>query len=360
MGCPAHPAAEPCGGGRAISFPAKRSNPALSATIPSDIPDILESASIFEGRFICVDTLLEPLPAGVPTLKVPAGPQNVNIAGDVFGGWLMSQVDIAGAVRAMERARGRVATVAVNAFRFFKPVKVSDLVLCYADIVRVGRTSITVDVVVYVERRVPPEFTACTLKVAQATLVYVALDRDGNGRVVPPDPSASTAVEEEVFAVVDERDNVIGHRPRSEIHHLQLRHRAAHIMVFNGRGELLLQKRSLHKESDPGRWDSSAAGHVDREESYDACAVRELAEELGLRVVAPLERLFKIDACADTGWEFVWVYRCRADGPFAFNRAEMDAVAWFSRESLEQGLAERPHEFSSTLPLIWQRLSGLS
>jgi len=128
----------------------------------------------------------EPLPAAPPTLKVPAGPQDVNAAGDIFGGWLMGQVDIAGAVRAMERARGRVATRAVSEFLFLRPVKVGDIVVCYAEVAHVGRTSLTVDIATFVERRDPVDFESFTLKVSQARLVYVALDAAGAPRVVPP------------------------------------------------------------------------------------------------------------------------------------------------------------------------------
>lgn len=119
-------------------------------------------------------------------VKIPAGPQDVNAAGDIFGGWLMSQVDVAGAIRAIERSRGRVATRAVREFQFLKPVKVGDLVLCYAEVSRVGHTSITVDVHVYVERRAQPEYEAETHRVAEASLVYVALDAAGDTRPVPP------------------------------------------------------------------------------------------------------------------------------------------------------------------------------
>ncbi|MGQ0657748.1 MAG: acyl-CoA thioesterase [Chromatiales bacterium] len=128
----------------------------------------------------------DPLPDRAPVMKIPAMPQDVNPSGDIFGGWLMSQVDMAGAILAIERSCGRVATRAVREFQFLKPVKVGDLVLCYAEVTRVGNTSITVDVHVYVERRQPPEYDAETHRVAEASLVYVALDAAGNARPVPP------------------------------------------------------------------------------------------------------------------------------------------------------------------------------
>lgn len=122
------------------------------------------------------------LPDQQPVLRVMPMPADVNAAGDIFGGWVMAQVDIAGAVAAMRRARGRVATVAVNSFQFRQPISVGDVVSFYADIVRVGRTSITVDVAVYAERN-PSE--PVVVKVTEAILTYVALDARGSKRAVP-------------------------------------------------------------------------------------------------------------------------------------------------------------------------------
>ena len=116
---------------------------------------------------------------------------------------------------------------------------------------------------------------------------------------------------EEIFDVVNERDEVVGQNTRREVHRLGLKHRAVHVLVFNSRGETFLQKRSMNKDREPGKWDSSASGHVDSGEDYDACAVRELREEIGLSVAEAPERLFKIAACPETDAEFVWVYRCR-------------------------------------------------
>src|SRR5690349_2794495 len=105
---------------------------------------------------------------------------------------------------------------------------------------------------------------------------------------------------EEVFDVVNERDEVIGQAPRSEVHRRKLNHRAIHVLVFNSRGHLFLQKRSMIKDCFPGAWDSSASGHLDRGEAYDACAVREVREELGIQLPRTPQRLFKVDACAET------------------------------------------------------------
>ena len=116
-----------------------------------------------------------------PTLRVVPMPADENQAGDIFGGWIMSQVDIAGSVAAVRIARGRVATVAVNSFQFKQPVLVGDLVSFYADVVRVGRTSITVNVEVYAQRRPEREEV---VKVTEATLTFVALDEMRQPRVV--------------------------------------------------------------------------------------------------------------------------------------------------------------------------------
>ena len=89
---------------------------------------------------------------------------------------------------------------------------------------------------------------------------------------------------EEIFDVVNERDEVIGQQSRSEVHRLGLMHRAVHVLVFNAAGQVFLQKRSMKKDRQPGLWDSSASGHVDSGEDYDACAVRELREEIGLQL----------------------------------------------------------------------------
>ena len=122
------------------------------------------------------------LPQGKePTLRVVPMPADSNSSGDIFGGWVMSQVDIAGSIPAIRLARGRVATVAVNSFVFRQPVMVGDIVSLYAEVVKVGRTSITVSVEVYAQRN--PVKEEC-VKVTEATLTYVAVDQDRRPRVV--------------------------------------------------------------------------------------------------------------------------------------------------------------------------------
>ncbi len=166
---------------------------------------------------------------------------------------------------------------------------------------------------------------------------------------------------EEVFDVVNDCDEVIGHRTRSEVHRLGLQHRAAHVLVFNSRGEVFLQKRSMKKDRQPGVWDSSASGHLDRGEDYDICAVRELGEEIGLHLKIPPRRLFKLPASVDTDQEHVWVYRCEAEGPFELNREEIETAAWFAADEITRWMQERPQEFADAFKIIWKRImSGAS
>jgi acyl-CoA thioesterase YciA len=124
------------------------------------------------------------LPAKEPVLRVVPMPADVNQHGDIFGGWIMAQVDIAGGVVAARRARGRVATVAVNSFTFKQPVLVGDLVTFYAEITKVGRTSVTVAVEVYAQRN-PTDLV--TVKVTEASLTYVATGADRRPREISPE-----------------------------------------------------------------------------------------------------------------------------------------------------------------------------
>ncbi len=119
-----------------------------------------------------------------PTIRVLAMSTNTNASGDIFGGWIMSQVDIAASIAAYRRAHGRVVTVAVNEFQFHQPVYVGDLISCYAQVVKVGNTSLTVHVEVYAER---DRDTLECIKVTEATLTFVAVGEDRKPRQVPPE-----------------------------------------------------------------------------------------------------------------------------------------------------------------------------
>ncbi|MCC6211210.1 MAG: acyl-CoA thioesterase [Burkholderiales bacterium] len=126
------------------------------------------------------------LPKGrVPALRVVPMPADSNHNGDIFGGWIMAQVDLAGGIVAGRVARGRVATVSVNSFVFKQPVQIGDVLSLYADVVRIGNSSITIDVQVYAERG---RTEARVVKVTEATLTYVAIDLEGRPRPVPRKP----------------------------------------------------------------------------------------------------------------------------------------------------------------------------
>ena len=161
---------------------------------------------------------------------------------------------------------------------------------------------------------------------------------------------------EEIFDVVNERDEVIDRKPRSEVHRLGLLHRAVHVLVFNRRGELFLQKRSMKKDTFPGAWDSSTSGHLDQGEDYDAGAVRELREEIGLIVSTTPRRLFKINARPETGQEFVWVYRLESEGPFILHPDEIERGDWFEPGFVTRWMREQPVDFARALLLIWTML----
>lgn len=120
----------------------------------------------------------------MPAVRTLAMPGDTNPAGDIFGGWLLSQMDVAGGIVAYERAGGRVATVAIDAMTFHAPVSVGDVVSCYADVIRVGRTSLTVQVETWVQRA----RVGVPVKVTEGSFTYVALDNDGAKRPLPPGP----------------------------------------------------------------------------------------------------------------------------------------------------------------------------
>lgn len=192
---------------------------------------------------------------------------------------------------------------------------------------------------------------------------------------------------EEIFDVVNERDEVVGKNTRREVHARKLWHRAIHVLVFSSLGEVFLQKRSMKKDTAAGLWDSSSSGHLDSGEDYDACAVRELREEIGLQLPfcespsdgtpphpalslggreggrrpgegeSKLRRLFKIDACAETGWEFCWVYRCQSEGPFHLHPDEIETGEWFTPKKISSWVAERPQDFASAFRLVWGKFN---
>lgn len=166
---------------------------------------------------------------------------------------------------------------------------------------------------------------------------------------------------DEVFDVVDANDAVIGQATRREVHAKGLWHRAVHVLVFapGGSAKVFLQKRSMAKDTAPGRWDSSCSGHLDSGEDYLAAAVRELGEEIGLRVSGPevLTEVLRLSATADTGWEFVRVYRTESSGPFSLHPAEIERGEWWRVEDVTRAVAERPAEFARAFRFIWGKIA---
>ncbi len=156
----------------------------------------------------------------------------------------------------------------------------------------------------------------------------------------------------ECFPVVDEHDRKTGTAKRAEVHANNLRHRAVHILIFNATGEVLLQKRSAWKDRHPLRWDSSAAGHVEGDETYDETAMRELKEELGVSV--HLQVMGKILASEKTGQEFITVYKAECDGPFRFPPEEIKALKFFPVEIVERWVVNKPEDFAPGFLECWR------
>jgi len=156
---------------------------------------------------------------------------------------------------------------------------------------------------------------------------------------------------EERFPVVDDSDRVIGSERRSKVHGDNLRHRAVHILVFDRKGDLFLQKRSRWKDRHPGVWDSSAAGHVLAGEDYEHAAQRELEEELGIQ--AALDPIAKLPASDNTGQEFIWLYRAVHEGPMCLNRQEIDTGRHFQPAIITGWIGARPGDFAPGFRECW-------
>jgi isopentenyldiphosphate isomerase len=157
---------------------------------------------------------------------------------------------------------------------------------------------------------------------------------------------------EEIFDVVNERDEVVGQATRREVHARGLMHRAVHVLVFDGARRVFLQKRSMKKDMSPGLWDSSCSGHLDSGEDYDTAAGRELGEEIGVPGAQPV-RWFRLEPCEETAQEFCWIYWLRHDGPFVLHPEEIDTGEWLTPEELTRQIATRPANYCSALKLIW-------
>jgi len=172
--------------------------------------------------------------------------------------------------------------------------------------------------------------------------------------------NVKVAGSEEWFDVVNERDEVVGRATRREVHATGLWHRAVHVMVFDGAQRVLLQKRSMLKDLSPGRWDSSCSGHLDAGEDYDTAAARELGEEIGIRLSdgeSPA-RWFRVDACEQTGWEFVWVYRLNYAGVITLDPLEIQYAEWVTPAEVTARVLARPEEYCPSFKLIWPQVAA--
>jgi 16S rRNA (adenine1518-N6/adenine1519-N6)-dimethyltransferase len=161
--------------------------------------------------------------------------------------------------------------------------------------------------------------------------------------------------DDEIFDVVDGENRVTGQATRADVHARGWRHRAVHIFVENVRGEIFLQKRSHLKDKMPGKWDSSAAGHLDAGEAYLPCAVRELGEELGIRTEPGRLRLAgAVPAGPGTGMEFVELYLTRWDGALRWPPAEIESGMWMSPGEIDAWTAARPEDFADGFLECWR------
>ncbi len=161
------------------------------------------------------------------------------------------------------------------------------------------------------------------------------------------------SVSQELLDVVDKNDRVIGVETRGEIHAQGLMHRAVHILVFNSKGDLFIQKRSMNKDENPGQWDTSAAGHVDSGEAYLECAIRELEEELGIVTDSGPEFLFHIQPSSINCMEHSKVYRLYYDGELKLQSEEIDEGKWLSEPQMDALVASDDSNLTDILRLIW-------
>lgn len=157
---------------------------------------------------------------------------------------------------------------------------------------------------------------------------------------------------DEWFDIVDGEDRVIGRARRGEVHAKGFLHRAVHILMQRANGDVFLQKRSMGKDSFPGRWDSSASGHLDSGEEYAAAASREVREELGCEP-GSLRLIGGLTASERTGQEFVWIYHGQHEGPFSLHPEEIDEGRWVAVADVDTWLRERPEDFPPCFHEVW-------
>ena len=160
----------------------------------------------------------------------------------------------------------------------------------------------------------------------------------------------------ESLQVVDDQDRPLQGVDRATVHAQKLLHRAIHILVLNSAGELFLQRRSYRKDTFPRKWDSSAAGHVDLGESYEACASRELREELGL--TAQPREIGRVPASEKTGQEFIRIYQAEADEIIDLNEAEIESGGFFPLSLVDEWVQRRPQDFASGFLECYREVRG--
>jgi 16S rRNA (adenine1518-N6/adenine1519-N6)-dimethyltransferase len=165
----------------------------------------------------------------------------------------------------------------------------------------------------------------------------------------------TTDNQQELLDVVNDRDEVIAQTTRGEIHQRDLMHRAVHIFVFNPDGELYLQKRSQTKDRYPGCYDSSASGHLDAGETYDACARRELREELGLEADASLMWLFKLPASAETDWDHIAFYTWQTDATPQPNPQEIESGRFHTLAEVVAMVQANPRQFANAFLKVFEQ-----
>ncbi len=160
----------------------------------------------------------------------------------------------------------------------------------------------------------------------------------------------------ELFDVVDDQDRVLRQMERAEVHRQRLFHRAVHVLVFDSRSQVYLQRRSQLKDTYPGRWTTSCSGHVDAGENYDEAVRRELGEELGLHLppkVTPA-RFTKHPPNRATGYEFIWIYSLVTDAPLTPDAAEVAEGRWVTPPELDDMMAREPKTFTPSFLLVWK------
>ncbi len=155
-------------------------------------------------------------------------------------------------------------------------------------------------------------------------------------------PSATESLD-----VVNEQDEVVETLPRGEIHERKLLHRAVHVFLTNKQGELYLQKRSHLKDTHPGKWDSSASGHVDPGESYQECAEREMWEEVWVRPKGEITQVARLEASDETDQEFIEVFLAEPKGKIRVHGKEVDCGRYFPLDLIEQWIEKRPEDFAT-------------